>query len=174
MMRSKAKHSGFTVAEMLVALVISAMLLAAVAVALHAWLFSYEQNEQLAAVTQTARAVLNRMTREIRTAQAIDYSGGLLTILPPDDGSGISQMKYENTGSELIYSVTKDGDESSYDLVADTDDVQVSSFSITQETGQDSEGYDCCKSLTIQIVLQVDGKEMPYTATARPRRNQIY
>jgi ABC-type microcin C transport system permease subunit YejB len=110
----------------------------------------------------------------IRTAQAIRYSGGLMTIIPPDDGSGISQIQYELSGSTLIYRVTKSGVETTQNLVAPGDDVNINSFAITEETGQDWQGLDCTKSLALTVVFTMDGKDYPFTATARPRRNIVY
>ena len=80
---ASAHRRAFTVAEMIMALVITALLLAAVAAAMHATMYSYKENEQIASVTQTARSILGRMSTDIRTAQAIDYTDGLLSIIPP-------------------------------------------------------------------------------------------
>ena len=164
----------FTVAELLLALTISALLLLAIATVMYAGLENYKQNEQLATVTQTARGVLNRMTRDIRTAEAIDYDSEVFTIIPPDDGSGITQIQYERDGEELIYRVTKDTVETTENLVASSDDVYISAFSVTEETGQDWEGYDCTKCLAVRIALSIDGKTHSFSATARPRRNLVY
>lgn len=173
-MKRRQTKPGFTVAEMLLALVVSAMLLTAIATAMHASLLSYKENEQIAAATQTARAVLNRMTRDIRTARAVSHTGDLLRIIPPEDG-GIAEIQYERDGSEMIYRVTKeDGTQSSYPLVADTDDVTISSFSIAEETGLDWQGFTCVKSLSMRITFEIDGKTFSHAATARPRRNLVY
>ena len=174
MMTARHARHAFTVVEMLVALIVTALLLTAIAMVMHASLFSYKENEQIATVTQTARSILGRMSRDIRTAQAISYSGGLMTIIPPDNGSGISQIQYELSGSTLIYRVTKSGVETTQNLVAPGDDVNINSFAITEETGHDWQGLDCTKSLALTVVFTMDGKDYPFTATARPRRNIVY
>lgn len=173
-MNIKTRQPGFTLAEILLALTVSALLMAAIAAAMHASLTSYKNNEQLAAVTQTARSILNRMSRDIRTAQAISYNAGLLTIIPPDSGNGISEIQYQFSGSQLAYRVTKNGVQTAYDLVGTGDDVQISSFAITDQTGQDWQGMDCIKSIAISATFTADGKSFPFNATARPRRNVIY
>ena len=167
------RNHGFTLAEMLLALVISAMLLAAIATAMHASLMSYKENEKVSTVTQTARSILSRMTRDIRTAEAINYIPGVLTIIPPDVGSDVT-IQYTQTGSGLSYRITKDGVSTTQALVAGTDDVQIDSFTVTEETGLDWEGYTCTKSLAMQIVFLIDGQRFPIAATARPRRNIVY
>ena len=164
----------FTVVEILVALSISAVLLTAIAVAMHAALYSYEQNEESAAATHTARTILDRMSRDIRTAQAVDYSAGVITIIPPDDGSGISEVEYEQVGSELIYRVTKDGTQSSHELISSADEFSVGSFTISEQTGQDWQGYDCIKSLSLELEVDIGGKSFTFAATASPRRNRVF
>jgi len=173
-MRPHRTAKAFTLAELLLALTISALLLLAIATVMYAGLESYKQNDQLATVTQTARSVLNRMTRDIRTAEAVDYDNEVFTIIPPDDGSGITEIQYERDGEELIYRVTKNGVETTENLIASSDDVYISAFTVTEETGQDWQGYDCTKCLTIRLTLSIDGKTHSFSATARPRRNLTY
>jgi len=168
------RNFGFTLVEILLALTVSALLLAAIATAMHASLVSFKENQQIAEATQTARSILSRMTRDIRTAEAISYTTDSLRIIPPIDGSGITEIQYEFTGTGLTYRVTKNGVQTSAALVAADDDVQVYSFAIVPEMGQDWEGFDCVKSLALQITFEIDGKRFPHAASARPRRNMVY
>ena len=165
-------RDAFTIAELIIALVITAMLLAAVAAAMHASLYSYQENEDIAFITQTARSILGRMSRDIRTAQAIDYAPGALTIIPPS--GDISQIEYLQSEAILVYRITKATGVTSHALIGTTDEVQISSFTITDENGQDWQGLDCVKALVISVVFEIDGKQYPFTATARPRRNMVY
>ena len=173
----KPRHAGrndaFTLGEILLALTITAMLMAALATAMQASLHSYKENEELSTVTQTARSILNRMSREVRTAEAISFSAGLLTVLPPDDGSGITQIEYEQVGDELIYRITKNGTEATQALIATTDEVAMSALTIDQEVGQNWEGFDCTKAITMNLTLAASDRTYAYTATARPRRNLL-
>ena len=169
-----ARRQAFTLAEVLIALIITALLMAALAAVVHGGLTSYRENEDLATVSQTARAALTRITRDIRTAEAMEYDNELFTIIPPNDGSGITEIQYERDGGELIYRVTKSGHEATESIIASTDDVQISSFSVTEQTGQDWQGYDCTKCLAIGITLTIEGKTHSFSATARPRRNHVY
>jgi prepilin-type N-terminal cleavage/methylation domain-containing protein len=65
-------RKGFTLAECLIALAISAMLLTAIAVAFNASLINYEENEELFRSVNSARQALARMTSQIRTAAGVD------------------------------------------------------------------------------------------------------
>ncbi|MHC4295081.1 MAG: PilW family protein [Planctomycetota bacterium] len=173
-MKRKTGQAAFTLAEMLIALVILSMLMAAIATAVHASLMSYTENTKIATVTQTGRTVLNRITRDVRTAQAINYDYVKLTIIPPDDGSGITKIEYQHTGGELLYTVTKDGTPTTYTLIASDDEVQIINFLITQELGLDWQGFDCTKSITVRMELQMDNRSFTLSGTAAPRRNQIF
>ena len=63
---------GFTVAELLIALAVSAMLLTALAVAFNASVINYQQNEQLFRITNSARHALYKMTTQLRNARAVE------------------------------------------------------------------------------------------------------
>ncbi len=71
-MRNTKYKTGFTIAELLLALAIASMLLAAVAVAFNASIINYRQNEDIFKVINSARQALFRMTSQLRTADAVD------------------------------------------------------------------------------------------------------
>ena len=66
---------GFTIVEILIALVILALLLTAVAVALQASVINYRENEDMFKAMNAARQVLCRITTEVRTAQEVYIVG---------------------------------------------------------------------------------------------------
>ncbi len=153
-------------------LAIMAMLLAAIAAAVHASLMSYKENDELAAAMQTVRTVLNRITREVRTAEAVDATYSSLTVIPPDEPD--VEIHYEYTGGQLIYRVTKSGTPTTHVLISNSDDVQIIGFAVEREVGLDGEAVEYTKSITVRIVVQIGGKSFGITASAAPRRNQTY
>ncbi len=166
---------GFTIAEMLMALAILAMLLSAVAVAMHASLQNYGENMKIAQLTQTARVVLNRMMSEVRTADAVDSASQRVTIIPPQpDPGNITEIEYELDEGVLYCRRTVSGVQTSLSLIASDDDVQVTGFSIVRETGIDGEGVEYTKSVTSQMDLQAGDNSFSVTASACPRRNIEY
>jgi Tfp pilus assembly protein PilW len=77
-MNTRTSHSqpagagAFTMVECLIALTVSAMLLAAVAVAFNASITNYRENEKMYETMNNARQALTRMTSELRTATGVD------------------------------------------------------------------------------------------------------
>ena len=65
--KRRKQAAGFTIAEMLLALAISAMLLVAVAVAFNASIINYTKNEAIFKSVNNARQALVRMTSQMRT-----------------------------------------------------------------------------------------------------------
>jgi len=169
-----ATRGGFGLIELLLSLAIMAMLLAAVSAAIHTSLKSYQENQKIAAVTQSARSILDRMMRDVRTAAAVDSAATELTIIPPDDGSGLEQLKYDFTGGVLYYRRTVSGQTTSHVLLGSGDEVTVSDFTVTREVGQDWQGTPCTKSITASLSLAAGGYTFSVTASAAPRRNQLY
>jgi len=71
-MKNVKYKTGFTVAELLIALAISAMLLVAIATAFNASATNYQENEAIFKTVNNARQALFRMTSQLRTASAVD------------------------------------------------------------------------------------------------------
>ena len=66
-MRNKRYHRGFTIVELLIALAITGILLAAVAVAFNASIINYTENQNIFKAINSARQALTRITTEVRT-----------------------------------------------------------------------------------------------------------
>jgi len=70
--RDTRYKAGFTVVELLIALAITGILLAAIAAAFNASIINYRQNEDIFKTINSARQALVRMTNQLRTAKAVD------------------------------------------------------------------------------------------------------
>jgi prepilin-type N-terminal cleavage/methylation domain-containing protein len=173
--RSGRRGRGFTIPELLLSMALLGALLAAVAAAVHASVTSYTENDKSAAITQTARSVLSRMQREIRTAEAVECpSSSWLRIAPVDDGSGLTLIEYIYNGGKLYYRKTTNGELVTMILLGAPDDrVTVSSFNVSRTSGQ-MNGYSVAKLVKARITFTIEGEPMVLTTSAAPRRNQEY
>jgi len=96
---------GFTLVELLVALAITAMLLAAVAVAFNASVINYRENEEIYKAINSARQALFRITSQLRTATAADPNAPAneCTLITAD-GQDLT-YRYDGT-AKVLYLVT--------------------------------------------------------------------
>ncbi|MDY6914170.1 MAG: prepilin-type N-terminal cleavage/methylation domain-containing protein [Planctomycetota bacterium] len=169
-----AQNKAFTIAELIIAMSILAMLLAAVAGAVHSSFHGYDENTKIADASQTVRAAVERIARDVRTATAVNTTSSTITIIPPDDGSGLEQIQYDYTGSTLVYRRTVSGQTTSSDLLGTGDNITIIAFTVTREMGQDWQGLDCTKSITAYLSFTIDNQTTETTFSAAPRRNQLY
>jgi prepilin-type N-terminal cleavage/methylation domain-containing protein len=75
-MKKTCKNTaGFTLVELMIAMVLLAALMAAVAVAFNASIKNYHDNEAISKTINTARAALLRITNDLRTAESVAIIG---------------------------------------------------------------------------------------------------
>lgn len=152
---------GFTLIECLLALAISAMLLAAVAVAFNASVVNYGENEDLFWTINSARQAMARMTAQLRTGRAID---------PASDANECSfftadgeDVTYQFRSADRKLYLIKNATNQRYALC---DDVVAASFTRTPT----DDGTDC-KSVQISLTVQAGDARRTLAAAAVIRRN---
>ena len=160
-MKNTKHNSGFTVAELLLALAISAMLLVAVAVAFSASATNYRENEDIFRVTNSARQALFRITSQLRTADAVDPNA------PNNECSFITAAGEDITyqfkiAENKLYLITNI-DSNEYVLC---DNVTAMTFTKTPT----DDGLDC-KSVQISITVVSGDVQKKISAAASIRRN---
>ena len=153
--------TGFTIAELLIALAITAILLAAVAVAFNASITNYRENEDIFKTINSARQALSRITSQLRTANAADPNSpdnecSLITA----DGNDIT-YRYNN-GDPNLYLITNG---SSYVLC---DNVTAMTFTKNTAT-EDAMVY--VKSVQISMTVVSGNVQRTLSAAAVIRRN---
>lgn len=93
---------GFTLVEVLISLVITAILMTAVAVALNGSIISYRENENIFKSANSARQALNRITTQLRTALADhDAANQSQCTLSLPDGSQVT-YHYNSAQHKLL------------------------------------------------------------------------
>jgi len=160
-MRDTRYETGFTIVEMLIVLAITALLLAAVAVAFNASVINYRENEDSFKAINIARQALSRMVSQIRTAEAVDPN------LPDNEcaliTAGGDDITYRyNNGDNKLY---LDSNGNSY-LLCDN----VTAMTFTKDIAtEDAVTY--VKSVQISITVESGNVQQTLSAAAVIRRN---
>ncbi len=167
-MRTTKYKTGFTIAELLMALAISAMLLVAVAVAFNASAMNYQENEDIFNTINTARQALLRITSQLRTADSVDlvapdnqcnfWTGGAPSENLTYEFRDASDITYPNT---LLLITNINGN--AYVLC---DNVTDATFS----RALTSDGL-ACKSVQISMTVAHGNVQRTVSAAAVIRRN---
>lgn len=172
-MQKTRYKTGFTIAELLISIAISAMLLVAVAVAFNASATNYRENEEIFRTINTARQALTRMTSQLRTAgYEVEVSPGVYEFIAVDPLAPSNQCSFwTGTGENLTYEF-RSADSKLY-LITNSDgqeyvlceNVTAMNFSKTPTDDGD------CKSVQISITVASGDAQRTLSTAAVVRRN---
>ncbi len=175
MNRPSSIRRGFTLVECLIGLAISAMLLAAIAVAFNASVTSYAENEDMFWTINNARGTLARMTTQIRNAGYLwEESPGVFKLVAVDASEPSHRCSFRTPEPECgDYTYEFRADERRLYLLNNTastehvlcDNVAAASFAKTATTNGD------CKSVQILLTVESGGVRRTLSAAAVVRRN---
>jgi prepilin-type N-terminal cleavage/methylation domain-containing protein len=164
--------AGFTIVELLIALAVTGVLLAAVAVAFNASFINYRENEDTFKSINKARQALARMTTQIRTAGCeVPPGSGLfvaMNLSDPNNRCSLYTPKGENLTYEYrsadnkLYLITH-SDEKEYVLC---DNVKAMSFIKTPTADLKD-----VKSVQISMTIESGNVQRTLSAAAVVRRN---
>jgi len=164
-MKNTRYRAGFTVVELLLALAIGSMLLAAIAVAFSASIINYRENEDIFKAVNSARQALFRMTSQLRTADAVDPNAPNNECTLITAGGDDITYRY-NSGDNKLYLITND------DLL-DSDYVlcdNVTSMTCTKNSVVEDMQIKV-KSVQISITVGIGDLQRTVSAAAVIRRN---
>ncbi len=153
--------AGFTIVELLIALAITGLLLAAVAVAFDASITNYHENEDIFKAINSARQALFRITNQLRTGYAVDPNAlnnecSFFTA----DGQDIT-YEYRGTDDKLYLVTNSDGQE--YVLCENV--ISMSFIKTLVDDGSD------CKSVQISMTVQSGNTQQTVSTAAVIRKN---
>ncbi len=168
-------ETGFTIVELLLALAIASILLAAVATAFNASIINYRENEDIFKAINSARQALTRMTTQLRTAGyeiAPGVWGGVDPLAPSNQCNF-----WTGTGEDITYEFRNSADPSYPNtllLITNNngneyvlcDNVTAMTFTKTPTV----DGTDC-KSVQISITVVRGNAQRKISAAAVIRRN---
>ena len=186
-------QGAFTLAEVILSLSIMAVLMVAAATAMKVSLQGYDENDKITRAMQGARATLERLTRQLRTAETADftqttepgtYEGQQVTmdvttlvITGPKDGSNLVQAQYvhripmgSTVGGKLYYYYQEQGQALTAPVLAmlgEEEDVNVESFDVTTV----SEGAATANT-RVQFSLNVGSRQFDFSSAVALRSNE--
>ena len=165
--RNTQYRNGFTIAELLLALAITGLLLVAVAVAFNASIINYRENEDAFKTINSARQALFRITSQLRTAQK-----DLVDPDAPDNEcsfvtAGGDDITYRyNSGDNKLYLITNDDLFDSDYVLCDN----VTAMTFTKDTAvEDATIY--VKSVQISMTVSSGDVQRTVSAAVVIRRN---
>jgi len=156
-------ETGFTIVELLLALAIASILLAAVATAFNASIINYRENEDMFKVINRTRQALSRITSQLRTADAVEPNAPANECTLITVGGDAITYQYNN-GDNKLYLITND-DSTDPDYVL-CDNVTAMTFTKTLT----DDGTDC-KSVQISMTVENGNIQRTLSAAAVIRRN---
>ena len=157
------RRGAFTIVELLMALVITGILLVAVAVAFNASVINYRENENIFKATNTARQALTRITTHIRTGLVDPNNMGnqnICRVLNADNSEVTYQYYDSGPKNGQLYLATDAGQEY---LLCDN----ITSMSFVKNPTDN--GFDV-KSVLISMTVQSDNVERKVSSAAVVRR----
>jgi type II secretory pathway pseudopilin PulG len=155
----RPRVGAFTIAEVLIVLAITGILLTAVAVAFNAAIINYRQNEQMFKTINNARQALCRMTSQLRTGYAVEPNApNNECSFRTADGSDIT---YQYSDPNLYVITNSNGNR--YVLCEN-----VTSMSFIRTLTAD--GLDC-KSVQMSMTVQSGNVQRTLSAASVIRRN---
>jgi prepilin-type N-terminal cleavage/methylation domain-containing protein len=159
--QNSALQAGFTIAEVLIVLAITGILLTAVAVAFNASIINYRQNEQMFKTINNARQALCRMTSQLRTGHWVDpVAPNNQCSFYTADADGNEPITYDyRSADNRLYLITSGN---AYVLC---DNVTAATFTKTPDGSGD------CKSVQISMTVQSGNIQRTLSAASVIRRN---
>ena len=190
---NRPDRRAFTLAEVILSTSIMAILMVAAATAMKVSMQGYDENDKVTRAMQGARATLERLTRQIRTAKAANftqtselgsYQGQQVTmdvttlvITGPNDSSNLEQVQYvhripqgSTVGGKLYYYYQEQGQgltTPTLAMLGEEEDVEVESFDITTVT----EG-SATANTKVQFTLNVGGRQFEFSSAVALRGNE--
>ena len=152
---------GFSIAELLIALAITGILLAAVAVALNASIINYRENEDIFKAVNSAHQALSRITSQLRTGYWVDPNapGNECSFFTAD----AQDITYQYSSADnTLYLITNGGGQQ-YILC---ENVVSMSFIKTR-----TDEWSDCKSVQMSMTVQSGNVQRTLSAAAVIRRN---
>jgi len=175
----KNNEKGFTLIEMLISMAIGLIIIAALSSTFILQREAYDDQEQIAAMVQNARAAMDMITREIRMGgydptgagfNGIPYNAGQLQILADiddDTGTGVSDGDTNDSNEDITYTY----DNTNLQIDRNTgggaqpfaEDIQAFTFSYLDSSGNTTTTTSAIRQIEITITARTAKPDGDYT-----------
>jgi prepilin-type N-terminal cleavage/methylation domain-containing protein len=169
---TRTKAAGFTLIEIMIALALLAMLMAAVGAAVHASMTNYRENEEMFRAMSTARQALMRITTDLRTASevsSLDPAGQCTIDLDGDaehNGTANWDITYQfDSAANTLNFIQYNADGTVYASNVLCRNVTGMTFTRTPATG------DSARSVRISMTVTAGDHAQTVSTAAVIRRN---
>jgi type II secretory pathway pseudopilin PulG len=177
---ARGRLHGMSIAELMISLVISAMLLTAIAVAYVSSSAVIENNDRFFRATQASRVALTQMLAEVRRCHSIPIgayphvmSSTKLPIMRPPDGpmqpnEDVRVYEYIPADKKLVlfFRYLNATESPRYPIASN---VQLNPFVYDQ--GVDSNNDACVVRVSINLQVKVENQTIHLSGSAAPRRS---
>jgi prepilin-type N-terminal cleavage/methylation domain-containing protein len=186
------RQKGMSLAEVMISLAISAMLLTAIGAAFNSSSSIIQNNERFFRATQAGRVGLNQITTEVRRSDAIvdrdttvtagtttfvvkGITANLLPIYRPAEarvtGEMVRYYRYDPASKKLLLSFLNDQGVASAEYLL-AENVESSPFS--WDMGVDYNNATCVARVAIALDVKVGSNYVRLSGSAAPRRSMTY
>lgn len=168
---------GFTIAELLIAVALLAVLLTAVAVATHGSLQANGENLKMAGLNQTARVFLTRLRTEIRTADWVDTTTsttGIAFRRPLPDANTYAYSYNPDTRSMTYTRTPQVGTAISQTIFDASAPVTVESFAVTRSIDSSDPNENRTMHVRVEATFAAENQTLNTACSAAVRRNQDF
>ncbi|HEY7115575.1 MAG TPA: prepilin-type N-terminal cleavage/methylation domain-containing protein [Tepidisphaeraceae bacterium] len=187
--RATDTRRGLSLAEVMISLAITSMLLTAIAAAFSSSTTVIENNDRFFRATQSARVTLNQVLTEVRRADAIGdldifpgndptstkVSSTLIPIIRPDETRPANEKmrfyEYDAVNKRVnLYFLRTDNTLSPRYPIA----TEVQSAPFSWDTGKDANNADCIARISVALDVKVGNNDIHLSGSTAPRRSLAY
>lgn len=171
---AQASSRAFSLVELLIAVVLSAILLAGMAFVLEASLTNYDINERVGDVHKVGRLLTEHIARDIRQAEDVtnDENTNTLTIFPADPDRAQS-IRYQLDGNgNFTYRIATNTGTQTYTIFQANENPHVSAFALGDIDEKNVDGTYKAVYVPVSVTFTHNGETYTFQTSGSPRANQ--
>lgn len=165
-----------SLAEVMISLAITAMLLTAIAAAFQSSAAVIENNDRFFRATQSARVALGQILTEIRRCDSVQVSSTQIDIIRPTEtrpaNEKMRSYKYDAANKRIVLFITHLDNTTTGQFPAAESVVSIAPF--TYDMGTDANNTACVARVSVALEVKVGSSDIRLSGSAAPRRSLSY